>query len=36
MALPITEFVIFGLFGLLVGLITGTVSYSMGIIFPSF
>jgi hypothetical protein len=33
-ALPIPEFVVFGLFGLLVGLITGTVSYSMGIIFP--
>lgn len=32
--LPVPEFVIFGIFGFLVGLITGTVSYSMGIIFP--
>ncbi|WP_277997919.1 DUF401 family protein [Neomoorella glycerini] len=32
--LAIPEFVIFGMFGFLVGLITGTVSYSMGIIFP--
>lgn len=33
-ALAIPEFVVFGTFGFLVGLITGTVSYSMGIIFP--
>ncbi|WP_406676892.1 DUF401 family protein [Neomoorella carbonis] len=32
--LAIPEFVVFGTFGFLVGLITGTVSYSMGIIFP--
>lgn len=32
--LAIPDFVVFGIFALLVGLITGTVSYSMGIIFP--
>ncbi|MBC7325199.1 MAG: DUF401 family protein, partial [Moorella sp. (in: Bacteria)] len=33
-ALAVPEFIVFGIFGLLVGIITGTVSYSMGIIFP--
>ncbi|WP_258358534.1 DUF401 family protein [Moorella sulfitireducens] len=33
-ALAVPEFIVFSIFGLLVGLITGTVSYSMGIIFP--
>ncbi|HHW54582.1 MAG: DUF401 family protein [bacterium] len=32
--LAVPEFVVLGIFALLVGLITGTVSYSMGIIFP--
>ncbi|MEW8959597.1 MAG: DUF401 family protein [Moorella sp. (in: firmicutes)] len=32
-ALAVPEFIVFGIFGLLVGIITGTVSYSMGIIF---